>query len=73
MGKDIDLFAATPPIEAKQARYSAAVTEGIGYAKNGLQCKLDFIDVIRPYFHAAARRTVYVELPKEDDEEGKCG
>ncbi len=34
---------------------------------------LDFIDVLRAYFHAKARRKVYVELPREDHEEGVCG
>ena len=27
----------------------------------------------RAYFHARARRLVYVKLPEEDYEEGKCG
>ena len=35
--------------------------------------KLDFIDVRRAYFHAEARREVYVVLPPEDEEEGMCG
>ena len=35
--------------------------------------KIDFIDVRRAYFHAKARREVYVSLPPEDWEEGKCG
>ena len=35
--------------------------------------KLDFIDVRRVYFHAKARREVYVKLPAEDSEEGMCG
>ena len=34
---------------------------------------LDFGDVVRAYFHARARRKVYVELSKEDFEKGKCG
>ena len=34
---------------------------------------LDFGDVVRAYFHAKARRKVFVDLPKEDYEEGKCG
>ena len=29
-----DLFAATPPLEAKKALFSMAVTEGIGWKKN---------------------------------------
>ena len=35
--------------------------------------KIDFLDVKLAYFHAKARRDVYVRLPKEDVEEGKCG
>ena len=35
--------------------------------------KIDFIDVRRAYFHAKACREVYVSLPPEDWEEGKCG
>jgi hypothetical protein len=34
---------------------------------------LDFIDAARAQFHATARREVYVELSKEDSEEGKSG
>ena len=29
--------------------------------------------MVRAYFHARARRKVYMELSKEDFEEGKCG
>ena len=36
--------------------------------------KLDIIDIKRAYFHAKARRDVYVKLCAEDDEEeGMCG
>jgi len=35
--------------------------------------KIDFIDVRRAYFHAQARRPVYVELPPEDEKPGMCG
>jgi hypothetical protein len=52
-----------------------AVTEGIGYTKGDRKGgnKLEFIDVRRAYFHARARRLVYVKLPIEDQEDGKCG
>jgi hypothetical protein len=70
-----DLFAATPPLEALKLLLSMAVTEGIGDSgvnkKDGN--KLEFIDVRRAYFHAKARRMVYVKLPEEDHEVGKCG
>jgi len=70
-----DLFAATPPLEAKNKLMSMAVTEGIGYRnydrRGGNQ--LQFIDVRRAYFHAKARRLVYIKLPEEDNQEGMCG
>ena len=55
--------------------FSMAVTEGIGYTRGRKQqgVKLDFIDVRRAYFHAKAKREVFVELPPEDAEEGMCG
>ena len=70
-----DLFAATPPLEAKKLLMSMAMTEGVGFKrgqeKRGM--KLDFIDVRRAYFYAPSKRTVYVQLPAEDQEEGMCG
>ena len=70
-----DLFAATPPLEAKKMLFSFAVTEGIGYIKgNHLKgMKLDFIDIRRAYYHAVAQRKIYIKLPEGDQEEGKCG
>ena len=70
-----DLFAATPPLEAKKILMSLAVTEGVGYQRGNKEKgqKLDFIDVRRAYFHAPARRLVYVKLPPEEEKEGTCG
>ena len=69
-----DLFAATPPLEAKRILFSAAMTKGIGYMRDrSMGMKIDFIDIKRAYFHAKARRKVYVKLPDEDYDEGKCG
>ena len=55
-----DLFAATPPLEAKKLLFSMAMTAGVGYElghrHNGH--KLEFIDVRRAYLHAKARRIV---------------
>ena len=70
-----DLFAATPPLEAKKILFSMAVTEGIGFIGNDKVngMKMDFIDVRRAYFHANARRRVFVKLPQEDACEGMCG
>ena len=53
-----DLFAATPPLEAKKMLFSLAVTEGIGYQRGRKQegMKLDFIDIKRAYFHVVGYR-----------------
>ena len=61
----LNQFAATPPSEAKKILFSL-------WASIRGMC-LDFGDVVRAYFHAKAIRRVYVELPKEDFEDGKCG
>ena len=55
--------------------FSMAVTEGVGYRRGQREkgMKLDFIDVRRAYFHASARRDVFVALPPEDGEEGMRG
>ena len=70
-----DLFAATPPLEAKKLLFSMAVTEGYGFKEGRREYghKIDFIDVRRAYFHAKSRRRVFVKLPDEDSEQGKCG
>jgi len=54
---------------------SLAVTEGVGYQRGSKDRghKIDFIDVRRAYFHAPARRLVYVKLPPEEEQEGMCG
>lgn len=70
-GKLSTIFAATPPLEAKKALMSMAVTEGIGYGA-GWSYKLDFIDIKRAYFNAPAKRDVYVKLPMEQADEGYC-
>ena len=69
------MFAATPPLEAKKMLFSLAVTEGAGYQTGCKErgMKLDFIDIRRAYFHAKARRDVFIKLPEEDAEEGMCG
>ena len=49
-----DLFAATPPLEAKKLLMSLAMTEGVGFerGKEKAGMKIDFIDVRRAYFYA---------------------
>ena len=73
--KGKDLFAATPPLESKKMLFSWAVTEGIGFMKGNKKrgMKLDFIDARRAYFHAEARRQVFVELCEEDAVKGCVG
>ena len=75
MDKRENLFAATPPLEAKKLLISMAVTAGIGHKGNDRRrgMKLEFIDVRRAYFHAKARKVVYIRLPMGDNEPGKCG
>jgi hypothetical protein len=60
-----DLFAATPPLEAKKMLFSLLASMP--------GSRLNFGDVVRAYFHAKARRKVYVDLPAEDFEEGVRG
>ena len=64
----MDLFAATPPLEAMKMVLSMAATGNKG----------DVVmvnDVSRAFFHAKVKRAVYVELPAEDKgpgDENKC-
>ena len=50
------------------------MTVGIGYEKGkdseGMQ--IEFVDIKRAYLQAPARRTLYVQLPPEVSENGKC-
>jgi hypothetical protein len=63
------LFAATPPLEAKKVLISQAASQ-----RNHNQCKkLGFIDIRKAYFHAPARRKLYVKLPPEFLEPGEAG
>ena len=74
-GPNEEMFAATPPLEAKKCLFSMCTTQFARgrcsnfHGKN----KLLFIDVSRAYFYAPSRRPVYVKLPDEDDEPGMCG
>ena len=66
-----DLFAATPPLEAKKillSVFSSSETDPLG---NPLA--LDFIDVSKAYYHAEAIRNLFVKLPPGDEEPGMCG
>ena len=66
-----DLFAATPPLEAKKSLIALASCQK-GVPKH--QCKkLGFIDIRKAYFHAKAKRLIYVALPEEFCEPGEFG
>ena len=66
-GQGDDIFAGTPPIDAKTILFSLAMTDvgGQRAANARGRKKLLFIDVRRAYFHAPAQRPIYVHLPDE--------
>ena len=69
----LDMFAATPPLEAKKFLFSrAATSSGLGPKRKGHK-KLIFIDIKRACMYAPEIREIYVELPPQDAEEGMCG
>ena len=63
MDKGLDLFAATPPLEPIKALMSRAAGEREVHRSQAKQ--LCFITASKVYFHAPARRPVYVKLPDE--------
>ena len=66
-----DLFAATPPLEAKKYLISCAASQiGKPYKK---QKRLGFIDIKKAYFNAPAKRDLYVVLPDEFLDPGEKG
>jgi hypothetical protein len=69
-----DLFAATPPLEAKKALIALAASQ---CDIQGPIKKLGFIDIKKAYFHAKVKRPLYVKLPAEALEPGEektiCG
>ncbi len=60
-----DLFAATPSLEAKKVLASL-------FASAPEAC-MNFIDVVQAYFRSKARRSVYVDLPREHRQEEMRG
>ena len=64
----MDLFTATPPLEAMKMVLPMAATRNRGEV-------VMVNDVSRAFFHAKVKRDVYVELPAEDGMPGdknKC-
>lgn len=68
--KSNELYAATPPLEAKRLLFSEAATNRrVGkYEK-----KLLIIVVRKAYFNAHVDRPTYAELPSEMQRPGHCG
>ena len=58
MDKRLDLFAATPPLEAKKLFFSAAISEGMGYKEGERHSgmKIDFIDISMAFFQAETQQ-----------------
>eukprot|EP00973_Karenia_brevis_P036542 5038793-Karenia_brevis.AAC.1 len=56
-----DLFAETPPLEAKRLQMSRAATS----RKDGRSTKLMFIDVKKAHLNLRCEEDVYLELPEE--------
>ena len=59
----LEHFAAMPPIEAKRALFSLAVTRSFRSRRTGGKSKLGFIDVSKAYPYAPVKRIVYIQLP----------
>lgn len=75
MKKDLELFAAMPPLECIKILCSLAVTEGIGVRRHNKEdgMKLEFIDIKKAYYAAPVRKNLYVQLPERDRTDGMCG
>ena len=65
-----DLFAETPPLEAKRMLLSRAATR----RRDGRMRKLLFVDARKAHLNPRCEKDVYVELPAEAEcPEGMCG
>ena len=58
--KRLDLFSATPPLETLKFLCSMCARGQTGPEP----CRLAVIDIKRAYFHAPARRPIFIEIPK---------
>ena len=66
-GKNDELYASTPPLEALRFVVSSAAT----WTPCGKQRHVMVNDVRRAYFYAPTHRDIYIELPAEDREGSK--
>ena len=67
----IDSFAPMPAIELTKLLLSLAAMWR--KTRRGGVLAVMVIDVRKAHWNAKARRTIYIKLPEEDDEEGMCG
>ncbi len=65
----LDLFAATPPLESLKLILSKCASNQ-HYAAESDRFVIMYNDVKRAYFHAPAKRPVYIKIPDEDFEPG---
>ena len=68
VGRDDNLYAATPPLEALRWVLSCAATWPRG--RSGKRRCVMINDVRRAYFYAKIQRDVYIEVPREDSRAG---
>ena len=60
-----DLFAATPPLEAKKLLFSEYATIARSPANADNEIVLSFVDIKKAYFNGVPRRNVHLAFPKE--------
>ena len=68
VGRDDNLYAATPPLEALRFVISHAATWARGRSRGRRSIMIN--DVRRAYFYAQIQRDVYIEVPPEDPGSG---
>ena len=69
---DHQLFSSMPPLEAMKILGSKMVTVKVSKPRRK-PLKLKLYDISRAHLYGVAKRKVYVTLPMEEHEEGKCG
>ena len=63
-GKNDELYASTPPLEALRF----VITSAVAWTTSGVQRHVMVIHVRRAFFYAKTNRDIYIELPAEDTE-----
>ena len=70
--KDDAMFVATPPLEAIILLLSDLATRTRGRGRARGRRKMMVIDVKKAHLHAYVDRDIYVDLPPERRQDGKC-